>query len=269
MRYLLILVILLAMLPGMAHAQFAGCADEEALENGAYYTLSALNGLTVTVIAAGVGDFDPAITVYDAEGAVAVCNDNSREAAEVALTLPTAEVLPNSNTAMVKFNVPGDQGRLDYQVVVTSADGQPGEFVMIYEGAEVFPAQDVDRFIINSSQGQIDAQVPLGIYAANLQRPQKAIDPRITFRYGDNLEQVCGKSSSRTLCDGDSEDLTGSTVQMPGRDLATLNGDDVMLYFELGGEPAEFTLEVSSYQANSFGAYVLMIHSGVGGGEEE
>ena len=43
-----------------------------------------------------------------------------------------------------------------------------------------------------------------------------------------------------------------------------LNGDDAMLFFEAGGDSAEFTIEVTSYQALSFGPYTLIIHSGVG-----
>lgn len=245
-------------------AQFAGCADEVGEEFGARYVLTSLNGLTFRVTAVGLGEFDPQITVIDQEGAVIACNDDSDDAALYAAVLPSVEVVASEGSSQVSVTVPGDQGRFDYEIIISSADGTAGEFLMFYEGAEVFGSDNIDEFKVFTNQGQVDAEVPLVVYAANLKRPELAIDPEITFAYGEDLVQTCSKSSADSLCNGEHEDLTGFTVTTDDIELYELNGDDVMLAYQAGGDPSEFLVSVGSYQAASFGAYALMIHSGVG-----
>jgi hypothetical protein len=278
MRKTLVLAILSLLIVGLVpavhaapSAQFAGCADEDGMTSGAHYKLIGLNGLSVTLTAIGADGFDPAITVIDAEGNIVTCNDNSRDTDEAFATLPTIEATASENTASVKFNVPGDQGRLDYDVYVTSPEGVNGEFLLIYSGAEVFGSDDVDRFQIITNAGQNELEVPIGVYVANLKRPDLAINPQVNLTLGETFEQECRASSSRSLCDGDSEDLTGFIVKLDNdTDETELFGDDVMLFISAGGvETAEFGVAVSSVNAASFGAYHLMIHSGTGYPEAE
>jgi hypothetical protein len=248
--------------------QFAGCVDELGEEFGAHYIARSLNGFTFTLTAVGVGEFDPEITVKDAEGKILACNGDSDEASAYGVKLPSVEATPNERSAQVRVTVPGDQGRFDYEIFVTSADGKSGEFVLFYQGAEVFGSDNRDAFSVFTNQGMADAEVPLVFYGVNLQRPEIAIDPEITFSYGEDLVQTCSKSSADSLCQGEHEDLTGFTVTTDKAADVELNGDDVMLAYTAGGDPSEFTLEVGSYQAASFGPYTLIIHSGVGYPEE-
>jgi hypothetical protein len=243
--------------------QFAGCADELGEQFGARFIAQSLNGFTFTLTAVGVGDFDPELTVKDAEGKILACNADSDEAAAYGVKLPTVEAAPNERSAQVRVTVPGDQGRFDYEIFVTSADDKPGEFVLFYQGAEVFGSDNRDAFSVFTNQGMADAEVPLAFYAVNLLRPEIAIDPEITFIYEDQ-QWTCSKSSADSLCEAEHEDLTGFTVTTDKAADVELNGDDVMLSYVAGGNPSEFTLEVGSYQAASYGPYTLIIHSGVG-----
>jgi hypothetical protein len=272
MRKLMLAVALLALVIGARPltvtaspvAQFAGCADELDEEYGARFVLTSLNGLNFTLTAVGVEDFDPTITVLDQEGEVVACNDNAEEAAAVAVVLPEVEAGPSEGAARVDVRVPGDQGRFDYEVIVGSADDSSGEFVLFYQGAEVFGSDNVDKFMVKTNEGQTTASVPLGLYALNLKRPEIAVDLEVSFTFGDTT-QTCQDSSSTSLCEGESTDLTGFTVTLEeGEDAILLNGDDAMLYYELGGEPGEFEVGVGSDGKASFGAYTLLFYSGVG-----
>jgi hypothetical protein len=270
MRKLLVLVVLAALAVGvvpMAMAgnanQFAGCADEVGLEFGARFGVKQVNGLTMSFTAVGVDGFDPELTVLDQTGEVVACDNDSNDVAGVSVVLPNVEAGPSDTSAKVEVTVPGDQGRFDFEIVVTGADNTSGEFVLLYEGAEVFGATNVDDFSYTTTDLQAEAEVPFGVYAANLKRPDLAIDPEISVTFGDQ-SQTCSKSSSSALCQGEHEDLTDFTVTLDEEaGPIALNGDDVMLYYELGGGAAEFGISVGSYQQASFGAYTLIVYSGV------
>ena len=245
-------------------AQFSGCADEEDLATGLVFVAREINGVTLTVSAVGVDGFDPQLTALDAEtGDVLTCNDNANAVEQLAFNLPTATAGPSELSSEVQVTVAADERR-DIEFVVTGKDGMSGEFVLILNGPEVFGSTDIDLFGVRTSEGQAESEVPLAIYVANLGRPELAYDPYVMFRFGEDFEQDCGKSSAASLCQGDHEDLTGYTVTIDAERVREMNGDDVMLSFQLGGEAAEFDIEVGSYQQATFGPYWLMIHSGVG-----
>lgn len=250
-------------------AQFAGCADEVDEEFGARFIFRSLNGFQMNLVAIGVDDFDPTITVRDEEGTIVTCDNNSTDASLLGVELPsvvagaTEESGPVEGAASVSVNVPGDQGRLDYEVIVGSADGASGEFVLLFWGAEVFPATEFDRVSIFSNEGQTDAEVPLVIYVSKRGGGEIAFDPSITFSFGETFEATCGKSSARSLCSGDSQNLADYTITWREDRVQELNGNDVMLAFNMGGDPGEYLLEIGSYLGNSFGPYILAIHNGV------
>ena len=244
--------------------QFAGCASEEDLATGLVFIAKELNGVTLTVSAVGVDGFDPQITARNPEdGAVLTCNDNAGGVEELAFSLPTATAGPSELSSEVQVSIAVDERR-DVEFVITGKDGTSGEFVLMLNGPEVFGSGDIDFYGVRTSEGQAESEVPLALYVANLGRPELAYDPYVVFRFGDDFEQDCGKSSAASLCQGDHEDLTGYTVTLDATRIRTMNGDDVMLSFQLGGEAAEFDIEVGSYQKRTFGPYWLMLHSGVG-----
>ncbi|MFP4321239.1 MAG: hypothetical protein ACLFTK_02180 [Anaerolineales bacterium] len=242
--------------------QFAGCADEVDREHGLRFVMRNLNGMTMRVTAIGVDGFNPTITVLDNEDEIVTCNANSEEASQVAVDLPTVTTeAPNEGAARASVNVPGDEGRLDYEVIVSGEDYSSGQFVFLYSGAEVFGSDNIDRVSIFPSQSMADAEVPLNMYVLNLSGGESAVDPALTFSFGENFEQYCGKSSSESLCDGDHEDLTGYTVTLDEETTRELNGNDVMLRFNVGGEAGEFTARIGSYNAATFGPYTMVVHS--------
>jgi hypothetical protein len=160
--------------------------------------------------------------------------------------------------------VPGDE-RVNLQIIVTSNDGVAGEFVALVSGPSVFPATDEDSFSIVTPQD--GPEVPLGVYVVNLGLPTNPLNPRVGISFGETFTQECASSSSSTLCEGDSVDLTGSTVTLEEETPIELTGNDVMLLLGIGGDSGRFEIEVASAADSSTGPYYLMIHSGVGGEE--
>lgn len=249
--------------------QFAGCADELGEQYGARFTVKQVNGFNMVITAVGVDGFDPAITILDQNGEVVACNNDSADATEVAFNLPGATAEASELSARADVRIPGDQGRFDYTVIVTSNTETSGEFVLMYSGAEVFGSTNIDSFEFITNEAQAEAEVPLGIIAANLKRPELAIDLELSFTYGSTT-QICQDSSSTSLCEGDSEDLTGYTVTLTADDgPIALNGDDAFLRYVLGGQADTYEIQVGSDNKASFGAYVLLLHSAVAYPEAE
>jgi hypothetical protein len=262
---LLILILaalgLMALPTGSGRAQLGGCADTLGLTYGARYRLEDLRGGTLTAAAIGIGDFDPAVTILDASGTPVACNEDSPEALDYGAGLPQVNAPANPRSAVASLPVP--DAPTTYEVVVSSQNDRSGEFVLLIDGVEIFGASNVDRYFIFSNEGQVAEEVPLGVYAVNLDRPQQALAPTLVFRYGTEFTRRCLKSSAASLCQGEHEDLTGYSVTTGG-ERASLTGDDTMVYVEVGGFPATFEVEVASYQGRTFGPYSLLIYSGVG-----
>jgi len=276
MRKLLLLVALLVVLVSIAPlasakpaAQFAGCADEEARANGFTLRAVGLNGVQMNIVVVGVDDFDPAVTIMTEEGEVVNCSNDSGDAEEVSFTLPSLDeeqvAGPSELSASSGFTVDSDE-RKSYDIIVTGNEGSMGEFVLLLYGASVFPAGDYDNYQIITSQAMNDAEVPIAIYVANLDLPENPLNPEVRVAVGEDFKQECRASSSDSLCDGDSEDLTGYTVTLEAdEDPITLTGNDVVLAFAAGGdEPVTLDIEARSSGGQSTGPYGLIIHSGVG-----
>lgn len=260
---LLLLLLLPLSLPIFsAHAQFAGCADEVGEQFGARYLIHDLGGEDVTIAAIGIGDFDPELTILNPAGEPIACDTNSDEAQNYSAGLPSGRAPANSRTAVTRFSIP-DRANQDVEVIVTSANDRTGEFVLVINGLEIFGSDDTDLFTIYSNEGQVEAESPLGMYAVNMDRPDQALDPVLRFSYSNIFQRICYKSSAASLCQGNHRDMTGFEATVDGKN-AIMNGDDVMAFVEIGGQTAEFELEISSYQQATYGPYTLFIHSGVG-----
>jgi hypothetical protein len=264
MRRLFIVVSLLLMsLPWLpAQAQFAGCADEVGQQFGARYLLNDLGGEEMIVAAIGIGDFDPELTILNPAGEPIACDTDSDEAQDYSAGLPSVRAPANSRTAVTRFEIP-DRANQDIEIIVTSADNRSGEFVLVVSGLEIFGADDSDLVTIFSNEGQVEVEAPLGMYAVNLDRPEQLLDPVLRFSYSNIFERICYKSSAASLCQGNHSDMAGFEATVAGNN-GIMTGDDVMAFVELGGQTAEFELEITSYQAATFGPYTLLIHSGVG-----
>lgn len=244
-------------------AQFAGCADEIGKEFGARYTFTAKRGETLTIVAIGEEAFDPELSLMTPSENPLVCNDDGLDGANYGANLPFAPIQGGSRTAILEYTVPDATPQQDFLLVVTSANQRSGNFMLLINGMQLNPSDEVDEYGIPYNEGQVRAEVPLGIYAMNINRPDQVLDPVLEFRYLDIFEEICYKSSSAALCEGAQEDMSGYSVTWAGES-ALLNGDDVMVYYTLGGQSGEFDLNIKSYQGNSFGPYLLAIYSGVG-----
>lgn len=256
-------------------AQFSGCADEVDEEVGVRVTALGMNGVDFEVIVVGLDDFDPEITILNADGEVVTCNNDARDGAEVEVNLPSITAGPSETTAIATTRVGGDE-RLDLEVIISSANDTSGEFIALISGPSIAVEADNDNFQINTNEAMVEAGVPLGVYAVNLGLPRNPLNPSITFSFGEDFEQSCSASSSSQLCEGDSEDLGGTDsdgnpffVQFEADTPIELTGNDVMLYFEAGGEPATFDVEIGSSANSSTGPFYFLLHSGVSYPETE
>lgn len=261
------LVLMVGLLPTVAArpaSQFAGCDFEDKLDSGAFFYAKQLNGVDLNVLVLGVDGFDPAVAIRNVETQeILVCNDDGRDTQDISVNLPSVTTEPSDKNAQAAVRVPSDE-RWDLEIIVTSADDVLGEFVVMISGASVFPAADKDLYGMATSQSMVDAEVPMGIYVANLGLPQNPLNPEVTFKFGEDFTETCQASSSSRLCGSNSEDLTGFTVTLEAETPIELTGNDVMLFYQAGGDPSEFDIEVNSANAGSTGPYYLMIHTGLG-----
>lgn len=259
-RFLLIVLITcLAVLPGYAQ-ESPECPPD--YEGGARIELPALPADTeLQLVAMGLGGFDPQLTLA-ANGAVRACDDDNVGGMGYAVNLPTARSEPNVETAIINYALPTGLNNADFDIYVTGSGGE-GEFLLMVNGLEIFPADEVDEIRLHTNTAQVQGEVPMTLYAVNLNRAEVAVDPTLRLVWETEFEERCDKSSSNALCEGVHWDLSDYSVVLRGDDIL-LSGDDAMLYYEVGGIATHFTILISSYQSNSFGPYSFLLHSGVG-----
>jgi len=271
MRKALILIMLLLLIIGLIPAALAqddeeDCAEEEALKLGAHFWATDLNGVTLTAVAVGLEDFNPVITVLDADEEIVACNDDSGAADEIAFNLEGAGEAPASDSsAQVELEVEVDE-RFDFEIIVTSADGTYGEFVLMMYGTSIFPANDDDTFRVVASEEMIANEAPLNVYAVNLGLPRNNLSATVTLKSEEEeFEKTCLDSSSEDFCEGEEEDLSTSSVTLDGSDgPITLSWIDSYIRHDLTEtDPTQYDIVIES-SGGTYGPYYVIVHTGVG-----
>jgi hypothetical protein len=254
------------------------CPDGTEILNAVEVTVSMRPGFTYTATAMGINGYDPIIGVGDSSG-INLCQDDDRAARQYTVDLPTTGFVDsaNSNSQMPFFH--SNSGFSTISLIVGSADGSSGEFVLILEGMAVTTNDGKgegagDPYAVHVTQSMVDSGVPLNIYMiAKVQD----LDPFIQLVHSDNTV-VELDDGSRVECDdagtdscwGESTDLSESYVSdAPGEGIPG-GGVDAMMNISLEGMSLDpdtnnnfFNFLMTSANQRTFGDYIVVFHMGV------
>ncbi|MCS6835186.1 MAG: serine protease [Anaerolineae bacterium] len=222
-------------------------------------------GFTYTATVIGIGDFDPILYVGETTRRdQGLCNDDSRNAANVAVNLPglTGVIEANSRSSSLSFSH-SNRNLTDISFVVGSLNSTPGEFIFILEGMAVTPADGLgDPFSVYVTPGMIATGDPFMVAMIGTERQ---LDPYF-FAADSNGDQVIAANGQPLVCDdGGTQYCNSASFNMDGVQLRTaagfvFNADeyDAVLLVDPSTIPNPTTFYFSSSSQRSTGNYLLM-----------
>lgn len=253
------------------------CSKGTELNNGVEFVVKQMrSGFTYVATAVGINGFDPVMVVYDTKTKKGKCSDDNDDAAAYEADLPsTGVVKPDSTSAQIAFQQQSGKGLADVSIVVGGADENGGEFILILEGMVVTPQNDGsgDPFQIAIRPGMVGSGVPLSLYMLGV---SPRLDPFIfipdkdgNVLANDNGDDYSCDNAGTNDCWGNSDDLTGSYSSRTQGRTVEADENDASIQFDLSNftdvtvdEPSYIPLDMSSYEKQSRGDYVLVFHAG-------
>lgn len=257
------------------------CPDGTEIYNGVEVVVNMRPGFTYTATALGVNGYDPVIGVGDSSG-INLCNDDDRAARQYSVSLPSTGVVDSSSASAQMPFFHSNSGLSDISLVIGSADGADGEFVLVLEGMAV-TANDGkgvgagDPYFVQVTQNIVDSEVPVTVYmiakVQELDPYMQVVDADlnvITLDDGSTIE--CDDAGSKS-CWTDSDNLSDSYVSdAPGEGIPGGDVDAVLSLnlssFEVDDDPSDNYIEylMTSASQRTFGEYIVVMHMGVRGG---
>jgi hypothetical protein len=248
-------------------AQFAGCATDAELPYASRIILPDLHNTKFSITVIGLDGFDPQVMIKSEDGLLVGCNNNSEEKAGAGVNLPTAQIGFSDQTAYVPVRYLADENPdstpMDYEVIVTGANGQSGQFVLIYRGDYIENGDDFDQIIVYTTPEQVSAGYPLAIYVTNPERENWTLRPELIFAANTPEAVTCTTSSSTQQCGPNTVPLGGFSVNTAADELFTFLDSDVMINQRTytGGRP--YIVEIRAQGRLSYGPYLWILQSGV------
>lgn len=254
------------------------CGDNVTFNNGVEVIVVQMRaGFTYRATAIGIDGFDPVLAVLDTNTGLGRCSDDSDNAAQYTLDLPTTgAVAASSLNSQVTFSQDSGQNLGDVSLVVGGYNSQPGEFLLVLEGMAA-TSQDGfgDPFSVRLTEGMVNSGIDLSVYMI---ASDNALDPYMyladpndlsqAFQLDNGEEVYCDDAGSDSLCWDTGFDLSTSSLftqansNLPGSPL------DSMMTIPLNGlqvtndDPQYFTFFMTSYNQSSQGNYVIVFHIG-------
>ncbi len=268
--------------PDKTGAQAAGidvtCPDGTLIKNGMEVTVSMRPGFTYTATAIGINGYDPIIGVGDNSG-INLCEDDDRIGEQYSVDLPTTGVVDSASTNAQMPFFHSNSGFSTISLVVGSADGSRGEFVLVLEGMAVTTNDGSgegagDPYAVHLTQSMVTSGVPLSIYMISKVRE---LDPFMQLVHSDNTivelddgTRVECDDAGTNSCWGDSQDLSDSYVSdAPGEGIPG-GSVDAMMSIALDGMTLDkdtnnnfFNFLMTSANQRTFGEYIVVFHIGV------
>lgn len=232
------------------------------------------SGFSYTATVIGLAGFDPILAVFDPTTMDGECIDDSRDAANFEVDLPsTGRIASDSTASQIQFSQRSGQGLADVSIVVGSVDSTAGEFVLLLEGMAVTNLDGFgDPFRIFVFPGMVGYGTPLSVYMLGI---NNSLNPLMYLHDGDGnaVEDAdkqtvyCDDAGFTDYCWGASEVLDRSLVTRTSGRLLQADELDAMLYFPLDGltdtsvdNPLQYNMAMTSSQGS--GDYVLAFHVG-------
>lgn len=248
------------------------CPTGPDITNGVELLLVDIRPGDYKVTAIGVDGFDPILGI-EAEGGSSACSDDTTDARNYELDLPTTGRVDNSNfNAQLNLNNNG-AAFVDFRIVVGGYQDGPGEFVLLVEGLAVTAADNAgDPFSLQITQNIIDSGVPVTAYLISvvntLDPYMSLVDVDYNVIDGTNGDPIiCDDGGNAQRCFGVSEDLGNSSITTANR--TTPGGSfDAMIALDLSNMDAGGYLNylMSSYNQQTRGDYLAAFHIGISDG---
>jgi len=261
-------IIALSLVAAPTQAQFAGCITEADEPYAMSFIVEDIYDSLLTVTVFGVDGFDPQIELRRTDtNELLDCNNNTRQTQVMGFELPTAQGGYSVNSAQTTIRFYADENPddepTDFEIIISSADGTSGEFVLLYQGAAIWDATDIDQFTITATEAQVEANAPLFLYVSNLDRETINLDPQLTFPLGTDFSVTCQYSSVTDLCGPNTVPLDGFNLTLDLMETYEMTGYDAMLNIPLDIPNTPFTFDVRSIESLTWGDYVLVVHSAI------
>ena len=287
----IVLIMLMIAMPVSAQKQGKGtstdginvsCPDGTEIQNGVQVIVNMRPNFTYTATAIGVNGYDPVIGVGDSSG-INLCNDDEPSAGKYTVSLPsTGEVVSNKTNAQMPF-FHSNSGLTDISLVIGSADGSDGEFILVLEGMAVTTndgkgAGAGDPYAVQLTRNMINSGVPLEVYMISkvqeLDPLMQIVDTsRNVISLDDGTVMECDDAGTKDCYGGSDSNLEQSYVQAPNAQGIPGGAVDSMIALDLSGfgpnddiSDLYFNYLMTSSGQKSFGEYIVVMHMGVKGG---
>jgi hypothetical protein len=256
----------------------AWCEDGGSINDGVEVMIVNLRaGNTYTITAIGIDGFDPALAVaYSTNLESSLCNDDSDVAADYRAWLPTTgEVEESSLSSQVVFNLNNiDTDFVNMSFVVTSVNGEAGEFVLIVEDMYAAPSDGAgDPFSLYLSHALLASEVTPTAYmisvTSGLDSMVYLISSEYEYRYDEDGNWIGCDNAGFEGCWGDSSDMTDFYVSRTEGRFATGWNYDAMLSVPFTEESLGFYQNYTMAGNASEGDYVAAFHLGWAGSYPE
>ena len=258
------------------------CTDGTRFDNGVAFVINEMRpGFTYTATVVGIRGFDPVLAIiYDDDDDEAICNDDSDDAADYRVNLPsTGRVNATSRSAQVSFRQNSDEPA-DVTLVVGGFNNQSGQFALILEGMATTNEDDPgDLFSMQVTPDLLNMDRPLHVYMLGV---DGGVDP-LMYLADDDLEIsddasgdpiTCDDAGNSLRCWGEPDTLRDSVVSRTrGREVIG-EGRDAALRIPASafdrlaidnGEPY-LRFVMSRYQGSITGDYLVVFHIATGRG---
>lgn len=247
----------------------ATCPDGQRILNGAEILVNIRSGFIYTATVVGIDGFNPVMAIAD-RNSVLSCADNSVEAERYSADLPTTGFVPASTfSAQLPFSHT-NEGFENISVIVGSANGASGEFVLIIEGASVTSRDgDGDLFYVRVTENMIAADADTTVYML-------AVGDRLDSYLrvvNSNNETITGfecNDAGTATCQQASSSMAASYVSRTRGRQTTPNSLNAMVGLPLPGATLDLTggfyisFLMSSPNLQTTGDYVAAFHIAVG-----
>jgi hypothetical protein len=252
-----------------AQAQFAGCAIPAEAPLAARFVLPGVYDRRLEITVLGLKDFDPQLMIRTGEGQLLGCSNNSPGRAGAASNLPSAAVAANDKTAHLSIRFYADEnpdaGPTDFELSITGADGQSGEFLLIVEGFDLVDGEDVDSLQIFSTPEQAAQNLPLVLYATNTDPVNYNLLPELRFAPNTPEQLICASAANSTQCGPNTLPLANFSLNPEAGLQYMFRDSDPMLNLTGRYRAGQtYTVEIAPQGRLSYGPYILAIHGGVG-----
>ncbi|XWX05528.1 serine protease (plasmid) [Aggregatilineales bacterium SYSU G02658] len=245
---------------------FVFTCDNVEVTNGVEIVVNQMRpGFTYVATVIGLANFDPVLYVGETNRPdQGLCNDDSPDAANVAVNLPiiSGTFQANNRSSYLSFTH-NNRDLTDISFIIGSYGSTPGEFILVLEGMAVTEGDGAgDPFSVYVTPGMLATGDPFMVAMIGM---EQQLDPYF-FAVDNSGNNVIGPNGRPLACDdGGTQYCSGDSFSMRGVQVRTADGRlynadeyDAVLVIDPSTIPNPTTFFFSSVERRTFGKYLLV-----------